>query len=129
MRMANGWRTIRLRILPTCPTRRRRRRDDLRRRSLRVQRVSTLISSPLPRRGEIWTANLGSPPIRHWVLIVSLDERNLSGRRDSVLIVPFSSSAPEGPTVIHLPPGETGTPGRSFVHRLVMQVFAKPGLI
>src|SRR5947207_5872819 len=115
MRIANGWRTTRVRILPTCPTRRRRRRDDWRRRSLRVQRVSTLIGSPLPRRGEIWTANLGNPPIRHWVLIVSLDERNLSDRRDSVLVVPLSSGGPEGATVIQLPPGETGLPGPTFV--------------
>src|SRR6266480_1297340 len=125
MRIANGWRTTRLRILPTCPTRRRRRRDDLRRRSLRVQRVSTLISSPLPRRGEIWTANLGNPPIRHWVLIVSLDQRNLSDRRDSVLIVPFSSRGPEGATVIEIAPGETGLPGPSFVKGHYMQVLAK----
>src|SRR5271167_3896772 len=30
---------------------------------------STLTASAFPRRGEIWTANLGNPPIRHWVLI------------------------------------------------------------
>ena len=101
----------------------------MRRRSLRVQPGSTLISSPLPRRGEIWTANLGSPPIRHWVLIVSLDERNLSSRRDSVLIVPLSSSGPEGPTVIQLPPGETGLPGPSFVKGHFIQVLAKGGLL
>jgi len=88
-----------------------------------------LISSPLPRRGEIWTANLGSPPIRHWVLIVSLDERNLSSRRDSVLIVPLSSSGPEGPTVIQLPPGETGLPAPSFVKGHFIQVLAKRGLL
>ncbi len=101
----------------------------MRRRSLRVQPGSTLISSPLPRRGEIWTANLGSPPIRHWVLIVSLDERNLSSRRDSVLIVPLSSSGPEGPTVIQLPPGETGLPAPSFVKGHFIQVLAKRGLL
>ena len=77
------------------------------------------------RRGEIWTANLGSPPTRHWVLIVSLDERNLSDRRDSVLIVPFSSRGPEGATVIELPPGETGLPGPSFVKGHFMQVLSK----
>jgi len=88
-----------------------------------------LTSSPLPRRGEIWTATLGSPPIRHWVLIVSLDERNLSSRRDSVLIVPLSSSGPEGPTVIQLPPGETGLPAPSFVKGHFIQVLAKRGLL
>jgi mRNA-degrading endonuclease toxin of MazEF toxin-antitoxin module len=87
------------------------------------------MSSPLPRRGEIWTANLGSPPIRHWVLIVSLDQRNLSDRRDSVLIVPLSSSGPEGATVIELPPGETGLPGPSFVKGHFMQVLSKRGLL
>ena len=87
------------------------------------------MSSPLPRRGEIWTANLGSPPIRHWVLIVSLDQRNLSDRRDSVLVVPLSSSGPEGATVIELPPGETGLPGPSFVKGHFMQVLSKRGLL
>ncbi len=81
------------------------------------------------RRGEIWTANLGSPPTRHWVLIVSLDERNLSDRRDSVLIVPFSSRGPEGATVIELPPGETGLPGPSFVKGHFMQVLSKRALL
>ncbi|HEY6339742.1 MAG TPA: type II toxin-antitoxin system PemK/MazF family toxin [Candidatus Sulfotelmatobacter sp.] len=81
--------------------------------------------NPLPRRGEIWTANLGNPPIRHWVLIVSLDQRNLSDRIDSVLIVPLSSSGPEGATVLQLPPGETGLPGPSFVKGHFMQVLAK----
>jgi len=84
----------------------------LRRRSLRVQRESTLTNSPLPRRGEIWTATLGNPPIRHWVLIV-----------------PLSSSGPEGPTVIQLPPGETGLPGPSFVKGHFIQVLAKGGLL
>ena len=88
-----------------------------------------MTSSPLPRRGEIWTANLGSPPIRHWVLVVSLDERNFSDRRDSVLIVPLSSSGPEGATVIQLPPGETGLPGPSFVKGHFMQVLSKRALL
>lgn len=88
-----------------------------------------MISNPLPRRGEIWTANLGNPPIRHWVLIVSLDQRNLSERTESVLIVPLSSSGPEGATVIQLPPGETGLPGPSFVKGHFMQVLGKRTLI
>ncbi len=86
-------------------------------------------SSPLPRRGEIWTANLGHPPIRHWVLVVSLDQRNLSERTESVLAVPMSSSGPEGATVMQLPPGETGLPGPSFVKGHFMQVLAKRALL
>lgn len=88
-----------------------------------------MTNSPLPRRGEIWTANLGNPPIRHWVLIVSLDQRNLSPRTESVLIVPLSSGGPEGATVIQLPPGETGLPGPSFVKGHFMQVLAKRALL
>ena len=82
-----------------------------------------------PRRGEVWTANLGNPPVRHWVLVVSLDERNLSERRDSVLIVPLSSRGPEGATVVELPPGETGLPGPSYVKGHFMQVLAKRALL
>jgi mRNA-degrading endonuclease toxin of MazEF toxin-antitoxin module len=82
-----------------------------------------------PRRGEIWTATLGAPPTRHWVLIVSLDERNLSDRRDSVLIVPFSSRGPVGTTVIELPAGETGLPGPSFVKGHYIQVLSKRALL
>jgi mRNA-degrading endonuclease toxin of MazEF toxin-antitoxin module len=89
----------------------------------------TLTSNQMPRRGEIWTANLGSPPVRHWVLVVSLDERNLSDRRDSVLIVPLSSSGPEGATVIQLPPGETGLPGPSFVKGHFIQTLSKRSLL
>ena len=89
----------------------------------------TLTNSPLPRRGEIWTANLGNPPIRHWVLIVSLDQRNLSDRRDSVLIVPFSSMGPAGATVIEVAAGETGLPGPSFVKGHYMQVLTKRALL
>jgi len=88
-----------------------------------------LTASVFPRRGEIWTANLGNPPIRHWVLVVSLDGRNLSDRRDTVLIVPLSSSGPEGATVVPLPPGETGLPGPSFVKGHFIQSFLKRGLI
>jgi mRNA-degrading endonuclease toxin of MazEF toxin-antitoxin module len=83
----------------------------------------------MPRRGEIWTANLGNPPVRHWVLVVSLDQRNLSERVDSVLVVPLSSSGPEGPTVVQLPPGETGLPGPSFVKAHFPQVLSKRSLI
>jgi mRNA-degrading endonuclease toxin of MazEF toxin-antitoxin module len=88
-----------------------------------------LTANPSPRRGEIWTANLGSPPIRHWVLVVSLDGRNLSDRIDTVLIVPLSSRGPEGVTVVPLPPGETGLPGPSFIKGHFIQSFPKLGLL
>jgi hypothetical protein len=58
---------------------------------------------------------LGSPPLRHWVLVVSLDSRNLSERVDSVLIVPFGSQGAEGPTTLRFEPGETGLPGPSWL--------------
>lgn len=73
------------------------------------------VPSPTPRRGEIWTAWLGTPPRRHWVVVVSLDERNFSERVDSVLIVPFGSKGPEGPTSLRFEPGETGLPGPAFL--------------
>ncbi|HVI08595.1 MAG TPA: type II toxin-antitoxin system PemK/MazF family toxin, partial [Candidatus Binatia bacterium] len=78
-----------------------------------------------PRRGEIWTANLGSPPIRHWVLIVSIDSRNLSDRIDTVLTVPFSSRGPAAPTVVEIPAGESGLPGPSYVKGHYMQILDK----
>jgi mRNA-degrading endonuclease toxin of MazEF toxin-antitoxin module len=62
-------------------------------------------------------------------VVVSLDGRNLSERRDSVLIVPLSSSGPEGATVIQLPPGETGLPGPSFIKGHFIQTFPKRGLL
>lgn len=88
-----------------------------------------MTASVFPRRGEIWTANLGSPPVRHWVLVVSLDGRNLSDRTETVLIVPLSSSGPEGATVVPLPPGETGLSSPSFVKGHFIQTFPKRGLL
>jgi hypothetical protein len=58
---------------------------------------------------------LGSPPVRHWVLVVSLDSRNTSERVDSVLIVPFGSQGADGPTTLRFDPGETGLPGPSWL--------------
>jgi mRNA-degrading endonuclease toxin of MazEF toxin-antitoxin module len=58
---------------------------------------------------------LGNPPVRHWVLVVSLDSRNTSERVDSVLIVPFGSQGAEGPTTLQFQPGETGLPGPSWL--------------
>lgn len=75
----------------------------------------TLTRRPAPRRGEIWTANLGGPSPRHWIVVVSLDSRNLSDRVDTILFVPFSSGGVEGPTTLKLEPGETGLPGASYL--------------
>ncbi len=58
---------------------------------------------------------LGNPPLRHWVLVVSLDSRNISERVDSVLIVPFGSQGVDGPTTLRFEPGETGLPGPSWL--------------
>src|SRR5947207_3665849 len=71
--------------------------------------------SASPRRGEIWTAMLGNPPVRHWVLVVSLGSRNMRERVDSVLIVPFGSQGADGPTTLRFEPGETGLPGPSWM--------------
>lgn len=57
----------------------------------------------------------GNPPVRHWVLVVSLDSRNLSDRVDSVLIIPFGSQGAEGPTTLQVEPGESGLPGPSYL--------------
>ena len=58
---------------------------------------------------------LGNQALRHWVLVVSLDSRNMSERVDSVLIVPFGSQGAEGPTTLRFEPGETGLPGPSWM--------------
>ena len=84
---------------------------------------------PKPRRGEIWIAHLADAPKRHWVLIVSLDGRNLSDRASSVLIIPFGSYGAEGPTVISLPPGETGLPETSYLKAHFIQVLEKKNLL
>ena len=85
--------------------------------------------SPLPRRGEIWTAQLGDPPQRHWVLVVSLDSRNATDRVDSVLIVPFGSSGAPGPTSLRLEAGETGLPGGSYLKGHFITTLKKARLI
>jgi len=58
---------------------------------------------------------LRNPPVRHWVLVVSLDARNFSERVDSVLIVPFGSQGAEGPTTLRFEAGGTGLPGPSWL--------------
>jgi mRNA-degrading endonuclease toxin of MazEF toxin-antitoxin module len=89
--------------------------------------MSTANSSP--RRGEIWTAQLGDAVQRHWVVVVSLDSRNLSDRTSSILIVPFGSYGRPGPTVAELTPGETGLPGVSYLKAHFVQVLEKTALI
>lgn len=88
-----------------------------------------MTANPSPRRGEIWTAYLEDAPQRHWVVIVSLDSRNLSDRASSVLIVPFGSYGKPGPTVAELPAGETGLPGVSYIKGHFIQVLPKAKLI
>ena len=88
-----------------------------------------MTASLKPRRGEIWTANLGDAPNRHWVLVVSLDSRNLSDNASTILIVPFGSYGQEGPTTLQLPPGETGLPGPSYLKAHFIQVLQKTSLI
>jgi mRNA-degrading endonuclease toxin of MazEF toxin-antitoxin module len=66
-----------------------------------------------PRRGEIWAAYLGESRPRHWVVVVSVDPRNLSPHAETVLTVPFASRIAETPTTMVLQPGETGLPGPS----------------
>lgn len=88
-----------------------------------------MIASPKPRRGEIWTAHLEDAPKRHWVLVVSLDDRNLSNNTSSILVVPFGGYGEEGPTTISLPPGETGLPESSFLKAHFIQVLQKKNLL
>ena len=83
-----------------------------------------------PKRGEIWTAYLGGPgQQRHWVVIVSLDARNLSDRAQSVFIVPFSSTLAGAPTTLILQPGETGLPGPSCLRAHFITTLPKSQLI
>jgi len=88
-----------------------------------------LTVNPSPRRGEIWTAHLGDAPKKHWVVVASLDSRNLSDRASSVLIIPFGSYGRIGPTVAELPPGETGLPDISYLKAHFIQVLEKSSLI
>ena len=85
--------------------------------------------SPKPRRGEIWTAYLEDAPKRHWVVVVSLDNRNLSNNTSSILIVPFGSYGKDGPTTMSLPPGETGLPETSYLKAHFIQVLQKKNLV
>jgi mRNA-degrading endonuclease toxin of MazEF toxin-antitoxin module len=85
---------------------------------------------PTPRRGEIWTAYLDAEQRqRHWIVIVSLDYRNLSVRAETVLAVPFSSRLVEMPTTLIFQPGETGLPGSSCLRCHFISVLPKRQLI
>lgn len=90
---------------------------------------SAIRRNTMPRRGEIWTAALGDNRQRHWVLIVSLDQRNQSDRAETVLIIPFASRIVEGPTMIVLQPGETGLPGPSCLRGHFVTTLPKTALI
>ncbi len=90
---------------------------------------STSTSRPAPRRGEIWTAKLGDPPRRHWVVVVSLDARNTSDRVESILVVPFGSAGAEGPTTLKLESGETGLPSASCLKGHFISVMNKSRLL
>jgi len=81
-----------------------------------------------PRRGEIWRVDLGDGK-KHAVVIVSLDQRNLSDRSSSVLAVPFGSYGAEGPTVLRMLPGETGLPEPSYLKAHFIQVLPKDKLL
>lgn len=89
--------------------------------------ISTLSPEAKPRRGEIWRADLGDGK-KHAVVVVSLDQRNLSDRTSSVLVVPFGSYGAEGPTVLRMLPGETGLPEPSFLKAHFIQVLPKDRL-
>lgn len=81
-----------------------------------------------PKRGEIWRADLGDGK-KHAVVVVSLDQRNLSDRASSVLVVPFGSYGAEGPTVLRMSPGGTGLPEPSFLKAHFIQVLPKERLL
>lgn len=85
---------------------------------------------PTPRRGEIWTANLGNEEgaPQHWVVIVSLDSRNIVPV-NSVLVVPFASAGQDGPTAFSMPSAETGLPGVSWLKGHFITTIRKTQLV
>lgn len=87
------------------------------------------MANAAPRRGEIWVANTGEPPKRHWVVIVSVDGRNQSPRADSVLAVPFGSKPASAPTIVQFEAGETGLPGPSYLRGDLIQPLLKSRLV
>jgi mRNA-degrading endonuclease toxin of MazEF toxin-antitoxin module len=93
--------------------------------------ANDLRSTPAaPRRGEIWTAYLvPGDEQRHWILIVSLNSRNLSAHALTVLAIPFASRLLETPTTLLLPPGETGLPGPSCLRAHFITTLPKSQLV
>jgi len=87
------------------------------------------MNKPLPYRGQIWVANLVPGGQRHWVLVVSLDSRNLDEDMNTVLIVPFGSTGREGVTTLRFEPGETGLPAASLLKCHFITTLAKSQLI
>jgi hypothetical protein len=63
------------------------------------------------------------------LVVISLDERNLSERVSSILAVPFGSVGKEGPTSARFEPGETGLPAPSFLKAHFISVIEKKDLI
>ncbi len=90
---------------------------------------STARIAATPGRGEIWTANIGNPPKRQRVLIVSLDARNASERVNSVLVVPLGGAGYEGPTTLRLDPDETGLEEPTSLKAHFIAILAKPQLL
>jgi mRNA-degrading endonuclease toxin of MazEF toxin-antitoxin module len=82
---------------------------------------------PAPRRREIWLAQTGGK--KHAMVILSLNERNLSERASSVLAVPFGSYGASGPTSKRMEPGETGLPEPSFLKAHFISVIEKSVLL
>src|ERR1700724_4581437 len=82
-----------------------------------------------PRRGEIWTAYLGESRQRHWVVVVSVDPRNLSQNAETVLTIPFASRITESPTTMELQPCETGLPEPSCLRAHFITTLPKKLLI
>jgi hypothetical protein len=63
------------------------------------------------------------------MVILSLDQRNITDRSGSVLAVPFGSFGAPGPTSMQMEPGETGLPGPSFLKAHFISVIDKSLLI
>jgi mRNA-degrading endonuclease toxin of MazEF toxin-antitoxin module len=87
------------------------------------------MSDSAPYRGEIWRANVGTPPRPHWVVVVSLDSRNQRDAIKTILVVSFSNKLRPGPTVVILDPEETGLPNRSCLRGHFIQPLHKDCLL
>jgi mRNA-degrading endonuclease toxin of MazEF toxin-antitoxin module len=88
-----------------------------------------LTPDTLPRRGEIWTAEVGEPPVRRHVLVVSLNARGASENSDSVLVAPLTSAGHEGPTVFKISAADSGLQEARYVKGHLVQVFPKKRLL